>query len=135
MINKIHHRYPNIAVLLYGGPDEIQFNDALIQAAPHNVIDMGCENSLADFISLLSLSDIIFTPDSLGMQISVALGITTIVVVGPTSPWELDVFNKGEIVFPQLDCVGCYLSKCEKSPYCMELVTPDMILKIIEKYL
>lgn len=88
------------------------------------MINTGCTNTIEDFCSLVSLSDVFFTSDSLGMQISISHCIETIVIVGSTSPWELDVFGKGEIIYPQLECISCYLPRCDKNPNCMEWIAP-----------
>lgn len=135
LINELKTNYPNIPIILYGGPEEIDFNDKILKIVGEKVVDAGCLNSLSNFISLVSLSDVLVTPDSLGFHISVALNKTTIVLVGPTSPWELDVYSNGDIIYPDLACIGCYLNKCDKKPNCMENITPNKIFKTIQKYL
>jgi len=131
----VKNKYPDIAIIIYGGPEEIEFNDKIIRALGNQVINGGCTNSLEDFASIISLSDIFLTSDSLGMQLSISQRINTLVIVGPTSPWELEVFGKGEIIFSSMECIGCYLSECNKKPYCMELITPEMVLERLERYL
>jgi len=135
LIELVYSKYPDIGIILYGGPEEVKFNNKIIQIVGNKVINSGCMNSIEDFVSLVNLSDIFLTSDSLGMQISISQRKNTIVLVGPTSPWELDVFGKGEIIYPQVECIACYLARCDKKPYCMELISPEMVMRKIEKYL
>lgn len=135
LIRLLYDKYPDIALLLYGGPEEIEFNNKIIKTVDTKIINTGCTNTIEDFVSIVSLSDVFFTSDSLGMQVSLSHGIETIVIVGPTSPWELDVFGKGEIIYPQLECISCYLPRCDKNPNCMEWITPEIVFKGLKKYL
>lgn len=124
----------DVGILLYGGHEETQYNIEIMKAVGKDVIDTGCQNSLDKFAALASLSDIFLTPDSLGMHISIALGKTTLVLVGPTSPWELDVFENGEIIFSDLACIACYKNLCDLESNCMEAITPEIVLEKILRY-
>ena len=135
LVALLANKHPDIGILLYGGPDEIDFNNVIMNKVGRYVIDVGCRNTLDVFSALVSLSDIFLTPDSLGMHISVAIDIITIAMVGPTAPWELDVFGKGEIIWSDMDCIGCYLNQCHKNDNCMSLLRPAVIFRKIEKYL
>jgi heptosyltransferase-2 len=87
------------------------------------------------FASLVMCADLLLTSDSLGMHIGVALEKPTIVLVGPTSPWELDVFGKGEILYSDIDCLVCYLARCDKTVTCMNTLSPEFVLSNVEKHL
>ncbi|MDP2923552.1 MAG: glycosyltransferase family 9 protein [Candidatus Omnitrophota bacterium] len=128
--------YPNVGILLYGGKTEKEFNNEIINNISDLIIDTGCDNSLDEFGALINLSDIFLTPDSLGMHLSIALGKIAIVLVGPTSPWEIDLFGKGDVVYNKdLDCIGCYLASCNKDKNCMNSLSPQTIFRILEKYI
>jgi len=120
LVRRLRRRAPETALLLYGGPEEEAFNAAVMQRCHGEVTDLGCRNSVGDFISLVSLADVFFTPDSLGFHVAVALGRRTVVLVGPTSPWELDVYGAGQILTADMQCAACYRARCENSPTCME---------------
>ena len=136
LIQLLKKNYHELGIILFGGPDEIEFNKKITNEVSGIIIDAGCNNSISDFSELINLTNILFTPDSLGMHISVALNKTTIVIVGPTSPWELDIFGNGEIIYNKnLDCIACYRQSCDKEVNCMNSIKPESILKRIEKYL
>lgn len=132
----IKGHYPEVGILLYGGPMETEFNRRIAEEAKALITDTGCHNSIGEFAGLISLSDIFLTPDSLGMHLSLALSKRVIVLVGPTSPWEIDLFGKGDVVYNKgMDCIGCYLLTCDKAVNCMNSLSPEQVFKILEKYI
>ncbi len=128
-------RHPDGAILLLGGPEEEELNAEIIRRVGGAVIDGGCGNSLMQFASLVAAADAVLTSDSLAMHMSVALGKPTVVLVGPTSPWELDVFGRGEIVHSDIECLACYLSRCDKTVNCMNTLSPEHVLSRVEPFL
>ena len=135
-IKALKKDYPEVSLILFGGPEEVKFNEHILSETNDLVIDAGCNNSIHDFAALVNLVDIFMTPDSLGMHISTALVKITIVLVGPTSPWELDVFGKGEILYnAEVECISCYKSICPNNSLCMTSLLPETVLKATIKYL
>ncbi len=131
LIRRLHQRVPEAVLLLYGGPEEADFNQAVLAQAGSAVFDLGCGNSAGDFVSVVSLADVFFTPDSLGFHIAVALGKRTVVLVGPTAPWELKVYDRGEILTADPSCAACYRSSCERQPTCMEALDVGVVEEAI----
>ena len=126
----------DIIIILFGGPEEVEFNKKIIEEVGNKVVNAGCDNSLMQFAAFINLVDIFYTPDSLGMHIAIALNKTTLVNVGPTSPWELDVYKNGTIIYNNsLDCIACYNTTCEKRLNCMNSLSPEHILKKITSFL
>ena len=129
-------KYPDVGVLLYGGKREEGFNRNIAGAVGDLITDTGCGNSIEEFAALIGLSDIFLTPDSLGMHLSAALGKATVALVGPTSPWEIDLFGCGEVIYAKnLDCICCYLPSCEKNVNCMNSISAQTALEALGKYL
>lgn len=136
LVKLLKERDQKNGIILFGGPEEVDFNQKIKDAVEPLIVDAGCHNSILRFSALIDLVDVFFTPDSLGMHISIALDKTTIVLVGPTSPWELDVFGNGEIIFSDVcDCIACYQPKCDKEINCMNTIIPERIFEVIERYL
>jgi heptosyltransferase-2 len=127
LLRRLGKSAPRATLLLYGGPEESDFNAEILAAKIPGLVDTGCRNSLKDFVSLVSLADVFFTPDSLGFHISVALEKSTVVLVGPTSPWELDVYGRGQVLTADAACASCYRSHCERTPTCMEALDPAVV--------
>lgn len=132
LINKLNIYNKDLAIILFGGEKEKEFNDYIKNSISNPVIDAECFDSINKFAGIINLVDIFVTPDSLGFHLSVALGKYTIVLVGPTSPWELDVYGNGDIVYnKELDCIACYDSLCKRNKECMASITPDIIFNKI----
>lgn len=98
-----------------------------------NIVYFGCDNPVEDFISIIYLSNKLFTSDSLALHIATALNKYVVCIVGPTSHTELDVFGNGKIVYShKVDCLCCYLNRCDKQVTCMNtLKTEDVIINLL----
>jgi ADP-heptose:LPS heptosyltransferase len=135
LIKLIKQKHPDYGILLFGGPDEIEMNEKIKEIIPDLIIDTGCKNSIKEFAALINLCDVFFTSDSLGMHLSIALDKTTIVLVGPTSPWELEVFGDGEVIYnEELECIACYKSTCDFVKNCMNTLNPEFVYDRMSKY-
>jgi heptosyltransferase-2 len=133
LINKLSENQ-NRAIGVIGGEQEKKFYDEVTDKlnGSENIIELGCNNSTEDFISLIYLSSKVFTSDSLALHIATALEKFVVVIVGPTSFTELDVFGKGEIIYSdKVDCLVCYLSKCDKKINCMNTISIERILPLL----
>ena len=65
--------------------------------------------------------------DTLAMHIALALGRRTVILFGPTSAPEIELFGLGKKIFPDMDCLACYKTTCDFVPNCMQLITADMV--------
>lgn len=124
-----------VGIILFGGPEEVEFNAQILKKVPSEVIDAGCGNTLLEFASLINLVDVFFTPDSLGVHIAVALGKPVIVVIGPTSPWELELYGMGVVIYSDLECIACYLEQCNEVTNCMSTLKPESVFETVKNYL
>ena len=135
LIKKLSASHPDVGLLLFGGETELEFNKRIKEKVGNKIIDTGNLNSIAEFTALINLTDIFFTPDSLGFHIASGLRKKTIVIVGPTSSKELDLFDNGEIITSDIDCLCCYLNKCNKNINCMNSISSEQVYEIISKYI
>lgn len=134
LVNKLSKRSEKTAVGIIAGGDDKDFYNEISEAVEdrNNVIYFGCDNSVDDFICITQLSDKIFTADSLAFHIATALDKYVVVIVGPTSHTELDVFGGGKVVYSgKVDCLCCYLNTCPKTVTCMNTVSADEILQTL----
>lgn len=98
----------------------------------NNVLRFGYDNSVEDFMSVILLSDKVFTSDSLAFHIATALNKYVVVLTGPTSSTELDVFGNGRIITSnEVDCLCCYLNKCDKTVNCMNTISVTQVVKAL----
>ncbi|MBI5403559.1 MAG: glycosyltransferase family 9 protein [Ignavibacteriae bacterium] len=134
LISGLQNYDKKMKIILFGGESEKNIISYVLGETVGEVYDAECYGSISEFAGIISLTDIFITPDSLGFHMSVALGKYTIVLVGPTSPWELDVYGNGEIVYNDaLDCIACYDTLCRRNKECMTTLTPNLIYKKVIK--
>lgn len=135
LINMLSSKYRKSGIAIVAGDEDRDFFKEILVMTDmkDNLINLGCDNSTEDFICLVSLADKVFTSDSLCFHIAVALDKYTVVITGPTSHTELDVFSNGAILYSaKVDCLSCYLNTCDKTVTCMNTITPEEIMKLIE---
>ena len=128
-VRKVRRDEPGTAVLVAGGPDEAAGNARLLAATfdDPGVLDGGCDNSIKEFAAIIELADLVVTADSLALHMATALSRPAVVFVGPTSPWELDLYGRGEVVSGDVPCLACYRRECDQAVTCMELLTPETV--------
>lgn len=131
LINRLAQSETDKAIGVIAGDEDKDFYKEVLQLVDRreNVIRFGCKNTTDDFICIVYLADKIFTSDSLALHIATALEKYVVVIVGPTSHSELDVFGKGEILYSdKVDCLVCYLNRCDKYITCMNTIEAEDVL-------
>ena len=128
----VRARWPETAIALVGGPGEREFNAALL-ASDAGFVDAGTTNSVDVFAGLVAASSWLLTSDSLGYHLACAVGRPAVCIVGPTSPWELDLYGINQVMHAELECIGCYLAKCPLRTTCMDLLTPAEVWPAVEE--
>jgi heptosyltransferase-2 len=113
------------------------------KAWPHwegllEMLDSACPQrefkTLEEYVDWINSCRIIVTGDSLGMHIGLALKKKVIILMGSTSWNEIETYNRAVILKPELPCLPCYKkNKCNNTPFCMDLITPEMVYSEIIK--
>jgi ADP-heptose:LPS heptosyltransferase len=132
LVARLARRHDAQFVLL-GGPEERERHERLRQASNQLLLDAGCDNPVRHFAALVGACDLVVTGDTLAMHLSLALGRRTIVLFGPTSSAEIELYGLGEKVVPTMDCLSCYKMTCDFVPNCMDLITTDMVEAAVER--
>jgi ADP-heptose:LPS heptosyltransferase len=126
LAQRITAAVPAAAIVLVGGPEEHAFNrELLLSGTPF--IDGGTDNSLEEFAAILAACAWTVTPDSLGYHVACAVGTRAVCLVGPTSPWEIDLFAANRVIYSPFDCIGCYLATCPMPRTCMDALMPETV--------
>lgn len=128
LIDSLSNKF-NAKILLFGGPNEIERNREIIAKSKSHVIDTGCGNDLIEFPAMISVCNYFITTDSLGLHIALALKRKTICLIGPTSPSEIGMYNLGEKVIADSNCICCYKPECKS----MEKINNSKIVSLLEK--
>jgi len=125
----------DVQFLLLGGPSEEERNARLKRNTNVPLFDPGCNNTVRHFAALLNQSNVVVTGDTLAMHLSLALGRRTVVLFGPTSAAEIELYGLGEKVVPDMTCLSCYKTSCDFSPNCMDLISTEMVERAVLRQL
>lgn len=118
-------------ILLLGGPREIKRNKRIVKNLNFPIIDVGCNNPLEDFVSIVNCCDLVVSGDTVAMHIAIALKKKVVALFGPTCPQEIDLYNRGFKIISRIPCSPCYKRVCKKKPDCMDLISPDEVFDAI----
>jgi heptosyltransferase-2 len=125
----------NVQILLLGGALEQKLNSRIKEKVRGKIFDAGCDNSVRHFSALVGCCSVVLSGDSLAMHIALAMERRTVVLFGPTSSAEIELFGMGEKVIPDMDCLVCYKKECDFIPNCMDLISVDMVKEAVLRQL
>lgn len=116
-------------VVLLGGKEEYQ---AAIEIAKDlDVVISSMDRGLRDGLVSVEACDIIFSGDSLGMHMGIALKKWVVSWFGPTCAHEIDLYERGAKVMAQVGCSPCWKRNCEKQRMCYDHVSFDKVVEEI----
>jgi len=126
-----------LRVLLLGGPEEVQRHaDLLAVSRGRPVYDGGNHNSYGRFAALVDRCRVVVTSDSLAVHVAAARKVPAVVLFGPTSAAEIELYGRGSKIVPaDLPCVCCYLPRCDRVPHCQALIEPGTVLAAVQHWL
>jgi len=126
--------FKNIKIALFGGPLEVKRNKEIARRLRDKIIDTGCDNTILDFAAILKRCDLLVTSDTLGMHLAISHDIPVVVLFGPTSTQEVEIYGKGVKLSSDERCSPCYKNECSFLK-CMKNIAPETVLKTIVKIL
>jgi heptosyltransferase-2 len=126
----------NRKIILTGAKTEIERNSKLCSEFP-NLINTTNQYSIEEFCSLINLSDIVVTGDTVALHIAISLNKNIVSFFGPTPHQEIDLFGLGEKhVRKELDCLNCYDQfPCPYEGKCMSLIKSKEVWNSVLKYI
>jgi heptosyltransferase-2 len=135
LAKKIKNKYPNVGILIYGGPDEQEIIPKYLKTLKDKVISTGTDNSLREFAALVDLCQVLVTGDTLALHIGVALNKRVVAYFGPTADAEIDLYDRGEKLRSEILCPDFYMDKCSQQFTCMDHLTGETVFKSVERQL
>lgn len=110
--------YQNIVLL--GGPEDASRNQEIGHELP--VLQSETSQGLRDGLISIDSCDIIFTGDSLGMHLGIAMKKFIAAWFGPSCPQEIELYDRGVKILADVDCRPCWKRHCEKNQMCYDQV-------------
>ncbi len=133
LIDAIYEKYPNVLVALLGGKAESERNEEIMAGTKHHVINTPTSEGLRKGLLYLDFCDIVITGDTMAMHASIALEKYVIVFFGPSCEQEIDLFDRGVKLLPDLACSPCWNGRCEDWK-CVKGLTDRDFLTALEGY-
>jgi ADP-heptose:LPS heptosyltransferase len=119
-------------VVLIGGNLEAGRN-ALIKSRFGRRVRSPVSHSIRRLVRVVDLCDAVVTGDTLALHVALGLEKRVVALFGPTSPAEIDMYGLGTKVVPDIDCVCCYSTDCDREPNCMDLIDAgEVYLHLLE---
>jgi ADP-heptose:LPS heptosyltransferase len=132
LISKINTH--DISLIIYGTDTEKDIIDELTSEFPF-LLTPNTQHDLRKFFTLIDIPDIIITGDTLALHAAAAFHKTIIALVGPTSAYELDIYENGTIITGNSKCLCCYNKICDQPVSCMESLPVEKVYDQIKKFL
>jgi heptosyltransferase-2 len=132
LIQAINQNF-DVSVVLLGGPEDTNRNHEI--AAYTNAIPSPTRRGIRDGLASVGACDIVFTGDSLGMHMAIALRKKTIAWFGSTCAHEIDLYDRGEKILAKVDCAPCWKRSCDKEVMCYDQVSLKAVLQAIARQL
>lgn len=104
---------PECAVVLLGGPSEIEKNIEIEKLATSHVIQSPLTEGVRRGMVYVQACDIVITGDTSGLHMSVGLAKWVVGYFGVTCASEIDIYDRGEIITSSLNCSPCWNPHCE----------------------
>ncbi|UOF02405.1 glycosyltransferase family 9 protein [Bdellovibrio reynosensis] len=130
LIKQIHKAHPNAAIVLLGGPEDTERNQAIAQDL--NVISSETQSGLRDGLVSIAACDVVVTGDSLGMHMAISQKKQVIAWFGPTCAHEIDLYDRGFKILTKSPCSPCWKRTCEKSIMCYDQVSLEEVLHALK---
>jgi heptosyltransferase-2 len=127
------HLQRGVQVLLLGGKAERNRHEHLCREARVPVFDGGNDNDVRHFAALVAQCTVLVSGDTLAMHIALATRRRIVVLFGPTSAAEIELYGLGEKVFPNMDCLVCYKQHCDFVPNCMDLISVETVADAVNR--
>lgn len=91
-------------------------------------------NSIYEYIDWINSCRLIVTADTLGLHLGLALKKKVVALFGPTSSYEIYLYNRGSFLLPEAPykCIPCLKPNCDKERQCMEFIAPEVVKERIE---
>jgi lipopolysaccharide heptosyltransferase II len=131
----IRARHDLPIVFLGSGADRRLAGEAeVLTAGP--IINLTGRTSLREAVAIISRARFCVGPDTGLMHIAAALGKPVVSLWGATDPARNGPYGFGELVIQgRADCVPCRKRRCSIGRVCMQSITTDAILTMIDRAL
>ncbi len=138
LIDLIHKNFSNSKVVLLGDEGSKQAAEKIEKSVSSSPLNLCGKTTLRTLPQVMKNLKVFITPDTATLHLSLALGIPTIALFGPTSPERHTVKSKELYVFcEKMPCSFCYRPRCglQEKNACLAKISPQRVFAKIKEIL
>ena len=120
LIDSLRARDPSRQILLLGGLEDTERNHKIARDFGKNVINTPTTEGLRRGMGYVDLCDIVFTGDSLGMHMAIALKKQVIAWFNVTCSPEIELYGRGAKITSEVACSPCWKQVCDVGLVCLD---------------
>jgi len=122
------------SVVLMGAPGDYDLCQEAMRMAGPRAINLAGQTSIGDFVAMIAASGGVICSDSAAALIAPAVGVDSVVLIGPTRPERTGPYRRGRAIVADVPCGGCLRKRCVHRT-CMQLIDPDEVIKAAHEML
>ncbi len=116
-------------LVLLGGPEDEERNAQIGEGLA--VIQSSTRKGIRDGLQSIAACDVIFTGDSFGMHLAIAMRRFVIAWFGPSCAHEIDLYDRGVKVMASVRCSPCWKRHCANTQMCYDHVNTDNLIEAL----
>jgi ADP-heptose:LPS heptosyltransferase len=120
LIDLLRGRDPSQPILLLGGLEDTERNNKIARDSGKNIINTPTTEGLRRGMGYVDLCDIVFTGDSFGMHMAIALKKQVIAWFNVTCSPEIELYGRGAKITSEVDCSPCWKQVCDVGLVCLD---------------
>lgn len=118
-------------VLLLGGPEDAERNRSLQERLRDLVEWTPTDQGIRVGAAHVDRCEVVFSADSLGLHLAIALQKHVVAWFGVTCPQEIHVYGRGVRLLADVPCAPCWKRTCDRPVRCNERLDPDLICSAV----
>jgi len=138
LINRLLDRFAvhDATFAIVGAPGEEQYASD-IYSVNNEVVNLVGRTTLRELVYLVQRADVVVSPDTSVVHLANAVGTPVVALFGPTAAERCGPSpgTQASVIYGKVNCLKCYLKKCNKEPFCMDTITPEEVKAEVDRYL
>ncbi|MBT3202528.1 MAG: glycosyltransferase family 9 protein [Phycisphaerales bacterium] len=121
-------------VVLLGGPGDIEMCQAAIYNPDSEAVNLAGQTDIRTFAAMIAASGGVICGDSAAALIAPAVGVKSVVMIGPTRVERTGPYALGQAITSGVKCAGCLKKRCDHIT-CMQVIKPDKVIEAAQAML
>ena len=114
--------------VLMGAPGDRDLCQAAMQDTGPRAINLAGQTGIRELVATIAASGGVICGDSAAALIAPAVGVDSVVLIGPTRPERTGPYGGGRAIVGDVPCRGCLKKRCSHIT-CMQLIDPDEVIE------